>query len=105
MRTPQFQFLGFEPEAELQRNANRSLERLLDLSPYGSMAVALLERVGGRFRCAVDLYTRFGPFVAQSCQSDASTALTHVCLAIQAKLERCRQPRDRSPPQGAQASL
>jgi hypothetical protein len=102
---PQFQFLGFEPEAELQRNANRSLERLLDLSPYGSMAVALLERLDGRFRCAVDLYTRFGPLVAQSCQNEASTALIHVCLALQAKLEHWSQVRDRSPPREARAAL
>lgn len=91
----QFQFFGFDPDDDLKNNANRSLDRLLDLSPYGSVAVALLERTTEGFRCAIDLYTQHGPFIAHACQSTASQALTHVCEALQKKLVRWKETRMR----------
>jgi ribosome-associated translation inhibitor RaiA len=87
----QFQFFGFDPDHELKRNANRSLDRLLDLAPYGSVPVALLEKTVEGFRCAIDLYTQHGPLVAHSCQSTASQALTHVCKTLHKKLERWKE--------------
>lgn len=89
----QFQFLGFDPDDELKRNANRSLDRLLNMSPYGSVPVALLEKSEEGFRCAIDLYTQHGPFVSQACQATASQALTRVCEALHQKLGRWREKR------------
>jgi ribosome-associated translation inhibitor RaiA len=89
----QFQFFGFDPDDELKKNANRSLNRLLDLSPYGSVPVALLEKTAEGFRCAIDLYTQHGPFIAHACQSTASQALTHVCETLQKKLARWKDMR------------
>lgn len=94
----QFQFFGFDPNDELRKNANRSLERLINLSPYGSVPVALLEKTEEGFRCAVDVYTQHGPFIAHSCQSSASQALTNVCEALYKKLARWREDRSRHLP-------
>lgn len=91
--SPHFQFFGFEPDTDLQINADNALDRLVDLAPYGSLPVALLEKTNDGFRCAIDLYTRHGPFVAHSEQSTASAALTHVVDAIRKKLERWKEMR------------
>ena len=86
----QFQFFGFDPNDELQKDANRSLEKLIDQSPYGSVPVALLERTKEGFRCEIDLYTRHGPLIAHSCQDTANRALTKVYEVLQQKLSRWR---------------
>jgi hypothetical protein len=89
----QFQFFGFDPDNDLKKNANRSLERLFDMSPYGSIPVALMEKTAEGFRCAIDLYTHHGPFIAHSCQATASQALTKACKTLHDKLAHWRQTR------------
>ncbi len=88
---PKFQFLGFEPEPELRADAERRLNRLLDLSPYGSVAVALLEKTEHGFRSAVSVYTKHGPFVAEFCQDTADEALVHVMKTLTTKIENWRE--------------
>lgn len=92
---PKFQFLGLEPEPELRADAERKLDRLLDLSPYGSVAVALLEKTEHGFRCAVSVYTKHGPFVAESSQDTADEALVHVTKTLTTKIENWREARTR----------
>jgi hypothetical protein len=38
-----FNFIGFTPNENLKEKAQQELDRLMDLAPYGAMAVALLE--------------------------------------------------------------
>jgi ribosome-associated translation inhibitor RaiA len=89
------QFFGFVPDDDLIANANRSIERLIDLSPYGLVPVALLEKTKEGFRCAIDLYTMRGPLVAHSYQDTPSQALEKVCEVLQEKLSRWTTARPR----------
>lgn len=93
----EFQFFGFDPDDDLQKNARRSLDQLLNQSPNGSLPVALLEKTEDGFRCAIDLYTQHGPLIAQACQSTPSQALSHVCDTLQKKLVRWKDMQLRAP--------
>ncbi len=90
-----FHFFGFEPDEELRTYAEQRLDRLLDLSPYGSVAVALLEKTEHGFRCVVSVYTKHGPFIAESTQYLADEALVHVMKTLTSKIENWREARTR----------
>ena len=61
----QFHFKNFEPDFMVRLQANLVLERTLDLVPYGASAVGLLEkRAETDYRCALDIYSSQGPFMA-----------------------------------------
>lgn len=91
----QFQFFGFDPDDELKKYANRSLDRLLNMSPYGSVPVALLEKTEEGFRCAIALYTQHGPLVSHACQITANQALKRVCEALYQNLGRWKERQTR----------
>lgn len=91
----QFQFLGFEPDHELRVEAQHKLERLLDQAPYGSFAVAVIEKMDQGYRCAIDIYTINGPFVAQSQHTSAGAALNRVMKMLTLRIERWREKRMR----------
>lgn len=90
-----FQFFGFEPEREFRDAAERRLHRLLDLFPHGSVAVALLEKTEHGFRCAISMYTKHGPFLAESCQDEADVALVHVVRSLTTRIENWSKARNR----------
>jgi hypothetical protein len=92
----QFRFFGFVPDYDLKKNANSLLARLIDLSPYGTVSVALIEKTAEGFRCAIDLYTQHGPFIACSFRKTASEALNHVCEELHKKLKCLREMRVRN---------
>jgi hypothetical protein len=58
---------------------------VLDRSPYGSRAIAILEQEkDGAYRCALDIYSKQGPFIASAV---GRTPLESV-RAIEAKIGR-----------------
>lgn len=61
-----FVFKNFEPTADLKFYLDRSLRRVLDLTPYGSTAFAIVEKQDTDFRCSVDIYSSQGPFAASA---------------------------------------
>lgn len=89
----QFQFFGFKPTYHLRKKACRSLNRLLDISPYGSMAVAILEKTQDGFRCAIDIYTRYGPLISQIRSKTAHKAIERVCETLEGKINTWRSCR------------
>ena len=89
-----FNFLGFSPDQNLERKANLAVERLLDLAPRGSMAVALLEQENASFRCAIEIYSKQGPFIARGCADTAESALEAVVRSLSKKLDRWRGRRE-----------
>jgi hypothetical protein len=63
----QFHFKNFEPEFKLRFQANLVLNRIMDEAPYGSMAVGLLLKQSDEtYRCALDVYSKHGPFMANA---------------------------------------
>lgn len=91
--THDFKFIGFFPEEDLKWKANLSGGRLLDMAPYGSMMVAALQLEEGVYRCAVEIYSKHGPFVARSNDRDPYTALESVVRALSKKLENWKKLR------------
>lgn len=75
----QFYFKNFEPDFQLRLQSNVVLSRILDTAPYGAVAVGLLEkRDEGDYYCALDVYSKQGPFMASAVRSDPESALS--CL-------------------------
>jgi hypothetical protein len=63
----QFHFKNFEPEFKLRFQANLVLSRIMDEAPYGSNAVGLLLKQSDEtYRCALDIYSKQGPFMANA---------------------------------------
>ncbi len=61
----QFHFKRFEPDFKLRFQANLVLNRTLDVAPYGAVGIGLLEKLGeGEYSCALDIYSKHGPFMA-----------------------------------------
>ena len=83
-----FHFKGFEPDTELKAHANVVLNRLLDRSPYGAKAVALLEKDGDEFRCLLDIYATQGPFIASAKGRSPREAVDGVEQKMTTKMER-----------------
>jgi hypothetical protein len=79
-----FHFKNFEPDTGLRHRANATLDRILDRAPYGTHAVAMLEREQEGYRASIDLYSKRGPFIASSVGLTAMEALA----AVEAKLGR-----------------
>lgn len=71
----QIHFKNFEADETLSTAANLALNRIVDRSPLGSSAVALIERETQGYRCYIDIYSRTGPFMASTVRSTALEAL------------------------------
>ena len=95
---PEFTFVGFEPDEELRIQANRSLDRLLENAPYGSIAVALLEKNEAGYRCSIEIYSRNGPFTGSGSDHTGKGALETVLKILAPRLKRWSEIRDRSRP-------
>ncbi len=84
----QFHFKGFDPDAHLRSYANLVLDRLLDRSPYGATAVALLEKEDRGFRCLLDIYSTQGPFITSAVGKTALDALHAMEEKMVSKINR-----------------
>ncbi|MBY0471932.1 hypothetical protein K2X30_12260 [bacterium] len=72
----QFHFKNFEPDFQLRLQANIVLNRTLDVAPYGATAIGLLEKRGEEdYCCALDIYSKQGPFMASAVGETAEKAL------------------------------
>lgn len=95
----QFKFMGFNPDLTVRSAAQRTLDQILNQSPYESHPVALLERSAApsqdHYHCAVEIYTRFGPFMASAEKSTALEALAAVEQALLRKLRTWAESRSR----------
>lgn len=100
-----FNFIGFEPTEELKKRAYLASERLLDLSPYGSMVVALLQKDDLSYRCAIEIYSKYGPFIGQSSDEDPEIALKNAVRFISKRLDHWKQRRGLSAPLGVMQGL
>lgn len=93
----QFYFKGFNPEEALQFEANQVLDRVIERAPYESTVVALLEMEAEQYRCAIDVYSRLGPFIAQSGHPNPLLALHAAERMIGEKLKHWRESRFTAP--------
>lgn len=91
--TSDFNYIGFEPSAELERSAERTLERLMAASPYGSMAVAMLEKTEDIYECAIEIYSRNGSIIARASSHSPSDALDVVSKSLARKIKRWKVSR------------
>jgi hypothetical protein len=83
-----FQFFGFNPTDELKTKAIRALDRLLDIAPYGSMAVALMRKDEDMYCCSIEIFSKRGPFVARVSQKTPEASLEKSARMLSKKLER-----------------
>jgi hypothetical protein len=74
----QLHYKNFEPDEAVRSVANLALSRILDQAPYGSAAIALLEKQEDGFRFTLDVYSRRGPFCATFLRSTAGEAIRAV---------------------------
>jgi hypothetical protein len=91
-----FEFKGFRPDDELRSRADQTLERILDASPYGAAAAAMLEKEGDGYRCSIDVYSRFGPFIASAKAAKPAEALTQAERALSRKFVAWKARRSQS---------
>lgn len=90
---PDFNFIGFTPDDDTKKKAYLATERLLDMSPYGSMVVALLQKDEVSYRCAIEIYSKHGPFTARVSDASPDAALESVVRSLSKKLERWTEAR------------
>lgn len=83
-----FNFIGFDPSEDLKQKAGIALDRLINMAPYGSMPVALLEQDGSTYRCGIEIYSKHGPFTARGSDTSPEQALEAVVRSLSKKLER-----------------
>src|SRR4051812_33060512 len=83
-----FHFKGFSPTAELMFLARSSLDKALDKAPYATSAVALIEKEKDGFRCSLDVYSRYGPFLTSALDPTAIGAITEIRRKFERQIER-----------------
>jgi hypothetical protein len=89
----QFHFKNMTPEPALRFTANATLDRILAKSPYGARAVAILEPDGESFRCALDIYSPQGPFMASAVGPTPLQVLRSIEARIGSQIEWWRAHR------------
>lgn len=93
---PDFNFVGFEPNDELKESSSKLLERLLDLAPFGSIAVAQLVQDELSFHCTIEIYSKFGPFIACASGASPQKVLENASESVTKKMRRWKQTRKNS---------
>jgi hypothetical protein len=88
-----FNFIGFSPNENLREKSNLVLNRLLELAPYGSVAVALLEKDARSYGCSIEIYSEQGPFTARCHDDSPEVALENVTRSLSQKLEHWKEVR------------
>jgi hypothetical protein len=89
----QIHFKDFEADEQLKSAANAALTRVVDRSPWGSSAVALLEKQEEGYRCSIDIYSRSGPFMASTVRPTALETLRATEEKIKKQIDWCRSRR------------
>jgi hypothetical protein len=93
MESNQFFFKNFLPSIELEQKANQLLLNVQALSPYDSRILALMEQTDHSFCCSIDIYSKYGPFMARSQMAEPETALASMVAQITEKLQEWRNQR------------
>jgi len=93
---PDFNFIGFIPDDDLRFQANCTVEELLDLAPYGAIAVSLLEKSEDTYRCSIEIYSHHGPFTASSSSPSPKEALETVLGLLAPRLKRWNEVKAQS---------
>ncbi len=78
----QFHFKNFNPDETLKSKANIVLSRILDMSPYGSTATALLEKEECGYRCSLDIFSLHGPIAASVVYSNPLEAISLIEMRV-----------------------
>ena len=73
--------------------ADQCLDEILELAPKGTIAIARLEKDEEFYRCAVDLYSKHGPFIARTQQPTPLLAIYHVRKILRNKFLRMHSVR------------
>jgi hypothetical protein len=107
----QFHFKNFEPDFKLRFQANLIVNRILDSAPVGAFGVGLLEKEGeSSYRCALDIFSSHGPFMASAVSATPEQALEGLENRINRQIDWWKSHRGgkSSPPsafQGAHPAL
>ena len=88
-----FYFKNFEPDFELRRYGEQCLEAIEESAPSDGAVVAILEPVSEGFRCSVDIYSSYGPFMASVVEETPREAIRHIEQKIHAQLARWKVTR------------
>lgn len=83
-----FHFSDFQPSDELRDEANQALQLILDLAPSGAIALARLKKERDTYHCAVDVYSKLGPFMARTQHPSPLLAIHHCKRILSGKLMR-----------------
>src|SRR3954452_13942705 len=84
-------FKDFIPDDSLRSEMELALNRILDRAPYGAVAVALLQLEGVRYRCSVDVYSHYGPFIANFVQNTPHLAMHQAEISLLEKLNKWKE--------------
>ncbi len=87
----QFNYVGFSPDENLRDAASLTLERILDMAPYGAKAAALIEKCDGKYRSALELYSRIGPLVANAVGTNPLQVIEAIERSLKSKLEKWKR--------------
>lgn len=90
---PDFNFIGFTPNDDIKKKAYLATERLMNMAPYGSIIVALLQKDEISYRCAIEIYSKHGPFTAQASGVSPDAALEIVVRSLSKKLDHWKELR------------
>jgi len=90
----QFHFFDFNADEDLQIESGHVIEQILDLAPYGSVAIGQIKREAQSYLCSIDVYSRFGPFIANTVQPSPLLALHHAQDILTRKIRDWRLRRD-----------
>lgn len=82
-----FYFKGFETTEEFETYANASLSRVMDLAPYGATVAAQVECNGDEYQSHIEVFSRWGPFIASVRAPNAKAAIDKSLEKIQEKLQ------------------
>lgn len=86
-----FNFIGFSPNESLKSKAQAISENILAVAPYGAMMVGLVQKDELSYRCAMEVYTTYGPFTAQASHLNPETSLNFAFQSISKKLKLLKE--------------
>jgi hypothetical protein len=82
----QILFKNMHPSDEVRSYADAVMQRILETAPYDSHALALLEKVEEGYRATIDIYSKDGPFIAESLAQNPTQALDELAGELSARI-------------------
>jgi hypothetical protein len=95
--SPDFNFIGFNPDDELKTKAYLTFDRLLEIAPVGSIIVGALQKDGHDYRCSIEIYSKHGPFSSRCFSDTPDSALASATRSMFQSIERWGKRRRKSP--------